>query len=139
MILEEKELFNLIKENIIPDLKPSEGAMSPYDCYSLQYNLDLELKCRRSHYSELLIEKMKYDSLILRAEKYGTTPVYVNSTPKGIWVFRILDIEQPKWQLKKMPKTTDFKNNEKVDKEVGFYSVSLGTEISTHLNVLLTL
>lgn len=139
MILEEKELFNLIKENIIPDLKPSDGAMSPYDCYSSQYNLDLELKCRRTHYNDLLIEKMKYDSLIGRSEKYGTIPIYVNSTPKGIWVFRILNIDEPKWSVKMMPKTTDFKNKEMIEKEVGFYSVSLGTEISTHLNTLLTI
>ena len=95
----EKGLFNWIKKNFISDLKESEKPTSRHDCFSKEYNLDIELKCRRTHYSDLIIEKKKYDALILRSKEHGTIPVYVNSTPKGIWAFYIADIKI-KWQNK---------------------------------------
>ena len=113
--------------------------MSTYDCYSEKYKLDLELKCRRTHYDDLVIEKMKYDNLVKRSSKYGTTPIYVNATPKGIWVFKILELPEPTWSMRMMPKTTDFTNNDKIEKEVGYYDISVGRDISTSLQIVLTI
>ena len=59
LIREEKDLFNFIKNNFIPDLIPTE-LRKRYDCFSEFYQMDIELKCRRKHYSKLLIEKPKY-------------------------------------------------------------------------------
>lgn len=139
MILNEGQLFDLIKKYILPDLKESEDKMSTYDCYSEKYKLDLELKCRRTHYDDLVIEKMKYDNLVKRSSKYGTTPIYVNATPKGIWAFIILELPEPIWSMRMMPKTTDFTNNEKIEKEVGYYDISVGRDISTSLQIVLTI
>ena len=135
MILQEKDLFELVKKHILPDLQESEYKVSKYDCYSLEKRIDIELKCRRTHYDDLVIEKMKFDALILRSDKYNTTPVYINSTPKGVWSFQISMLPEPMWKGRKMPTTTDFSNNNMIIKQVGYYNVSLGKDLTTILKL----
>ena len=124
----EQELFDFLRENYIPDLKMSDEPMSHWDCYSAKYQYDIELKCRRTHYDDLLIEKMKYDNLLERSSKYGTTPIYINSTPLGIWVFKLNELTID-WETKKMPATTDFSRKEKIDKVVGFLHLTKAKKI----------
>ena len=133
MFANEKQLFDALLESFIPDLKPSEEPTSRYDCYSLAHNIDIELKCRKRHYDELLIEKKKYDSLILRASNFGTSPVYINSTPLGVWAFRLLDIDQPTWETRGMPKTSEFSQRHFIDKVVGYYHIDIGSNITSKL------
>lgn len=135
MIKYERELFNLIKERIADDLKVSEHKMSKYDCYSLAHNSDIELKCRNLHYDDLLIEKAKYDALIERATMFGTVPVYINSTPNGVWSFRLSELPEPSWEERRMPKTTHFTNNNMIVKMVGYYNISLGKDITELLGL----
>lgn len=125
--MEEKDLF-LFMVSLIPDLEMSDYQFSKYDCYSRMYKMDIELKCRRSHYDDLMIEKIKYDALMKRAKKFGTRPVYVNSTPKGIWAF-YLDECFIDWWSKDLPKTTDFDINDKVHKIVGYLSIHKGRQL----------
>jgi len=130
MFQNEQQLFEALKESFIYDLAPSDEPMARYDCYSLSHNIDIELKCRKRHYEDLLIEKKKYDSLVLRASRFGTSPVYINSTPQGVWAFRILEIEQPSWETRGMPKTSEFSQRQFIDKVVGYYHVDLGVNIT---------
>lgn len=130
----EKELFNALKERIIPDLKESEFAMSKYDCYSEKHQMDIELKCRYTHYDNLVIEKIKYEALMERAKVFGYRPVYINSTPEGVWAFRLDEIPEPSWSKRGMPKTTEFRNKNFVSKDVGYYDLSLGVDISDLLD-----
>ena len=126
--MKEKELFEFLKTNYLPDLTMSEEAFSHWDCFSAQHAFEIELKCRLTHYDELLIEKIKYDALMARAAKYQTNPIYINSTPKGIWVFRIAGIKI-EWIKKQLPATTEFKRRHWVEKEVGFIHIRDGKEL----------
>ena len=117
----EAELYEILKTRI-PDLTLSDEPYSRYDCYSLSKRLDIELKCRRKHYDTLLLEKDKYDALLARAARHDTRPYYINSTPKGIYVFKLKEIN-PKWEKKYLPKTTDFSNTNKIDKVVTFLHI----------------
>ena len=130
MFVKEQQLFNALKESFMPDLKKSVDPMARYDCYSIILNIDIELKCRRKHYDDLLIEKKKYDALLLRALNFGTDPVYINSTPSGVWVFRIAVATEPEWETRGMPKTSEFSQRQFINKVVGYYNVSTGTEIT---------
>jgi hypothetical protein len=123
----ERELFEFVR-TLIPDLQMSEFKFSKYDCYSEKYRLDIELKCRRAHYDDLLIEWIKYDALMQRAHRFNTKPVYINSTPIGIWAF-YLDEFSPVWENRSMPKTTDFSNNQKISKRVGYLNVNQGKKL----------
>tara|TARA_R110001583_G_scaffold23353_4_gene86403 strand:+ start:16835 stop:17242 length:408 start_codon:yes stop_codon:yes gene_type:complete len=129
----ETELFKAIKINIVLDLEESQDTFAHYDCYSTLHNIDIELKCRRSHYDDLLIERKKFKALIDRSKKFGTHPVYINSTPKGVWSFRLLDLKEPQWEGRTMPKDTDFNSIDLIVKEVGYYNINQGTNISNYL------
>lgn len=125
--MKESELYEFVR-TLIPDLKMSEFKFSKYDCYSENYRMDIELKCRRAHYDDLLIEWIKYDALMQRAQKFNTKAVYINYTPAGIWAF-YLDEFSPEWENRDMPKTTDFSNRQQVSKRVGYLNIEQGRRL----------
>ena len=90
----------------------------------------IELKCRRTHYDQLLIEKKKFDALIARADELGYLAVYVNSTPLGIYLWNLYNDNAIDWQQEQMPATTDFQNGNKVNKIVGFLPISKAVHLS---------
>jgi hypothetical protein len=128
--MNEKQLMGILKQTIYPDLDQSESATSTFDCISF-INLEMiELKSRRTHYDDLVIEKMKYDSLLEKSYKIGMNPIYICSTPSGIWRFKVSALPEPTWETKSMPKTTDFNNKNWVQKVVGFIHIKEGEDIT---------
>jgi hypothetical protein len=124
----ENDLYQWIKENFIEDLILTKEKHSFYDCYSKKFNLDIELKCRRTHYPDLIIEQKKYLALMSRSKTHDTIPLYINSTPKGIWAFYISDIDID-WKTKMLPKQTDFPNNILIDKTIGYLKLESGINL----------
>ena len=121
----EPQLFDYLKENYYPDLEKSE-EFDNWDCISLEAKMFIELKSRKTHYPDLLIEESKYQGLILAAGIRSLTPWYINSTPEGVWGFNLSTIPQPKWQDKWLPITTEFENRTKRTKLVGFLKLEDG-------------
>ena len=119
----EDKLFQHLKDNYIQDLDWSEGQYNHYDCFSLKYECDIELKCRNRHYDELLIEKAKYDKLVKRAQKFLTVPIYISQTPQGIYAFNLANRPEPIWETRGMPKTSHFNQRQFVDKVVGYLHI----------------
>ena len=119
MFMNEEQLFNYLKKHYIYDLSKCEDQFSSYDCFSTTYRCVIELKCRTKHYDDLMLEKTKYDSL----KKLNCSALYINSTPKGIYIFNINDIK-PNWITDtSMPKQTEFANNDKIEKTYTLISV----------------
>lgn len=117
--MNEEQLFNYLKKHYIYDLSKCEDEYSSYDCFSTTYRCVIELKCRNKHYDDLMLEKTKYDSL----KKLNCSALYINSTPKGIYIFNINDIK-PNWIIDtSMPKQTEFANNYKIEKTYTLISV----------------
>ena len=124
LILKESELFDYLKDKHFPDLEKSEGAFDSFDCTTIEKKLYIELKCRHSHYPDLLIEEMKYRRLINQA---GTrTPYYINSTPQGIYAFDLSRVPEPAWSERRMPATTEFSDTRRIMKLVGFLHLDYG-------------
>jgi hypothetical protein len=122
---EEAELFSFL-QGLIPDLQWAPDAFADYDCLTRAKKCLLELKCRKTHYDKLLIERFKHEAILKAAERFKYTPVYVCSTPKGIWGFNLSKYEL-KWEKRKMPWHTEYSaKKDKVDKEVGYLSISDG-------------
>jgi len=113
----EKELFDYLRATVYPDLVKSHKPMSRWDCYSPTFFHRIELKCRGKHYDTLLLEKKKYDALMRKCSDTIDTPVYINSTPQGIYRFDLFLIE-PKWEVQYHNKTTQFSQTNKIPKEV---------------------
>lgn len=118
----EQLLFDWLMDNTYPDLLKARNQMSRWDCYAPIFKHRIELKCRRTHYDTLLLEKKKYDAMILEAAKHSDTPMYINSTPKGIYSFNLNSIS-PKWEEKTLKSNTDFGKSKWIKKEVCFLRV----------------
>ena len=123
--LKEPELLDYLKEFYYPDLEKSE-EFDNWDCISLEAKMFIELKSRKTHYPDLLIEESKYQGLIMAAGIRSLTPWYINATPNGIWGFNLTEIPQPKWETKWLPITTEFENKNKRSKLVGFLKLEDG-------------
>lgn len=119
----EIDLFNYLVENYYPDLVKAKNQMSKWDCYSPATMHRIELKCRQKHYDTLLLEKKKFDAMILECSKHLDIPIYINSTPKGIYLFNLYLIE-PDWEVNnKNPATTQFSNTQRIEKEVTYLNI----------------
>lgn len=118
----EQELFEILTKDF-PDLEKSSYKYSSYDCFSIDKNIYIELKCRRSHYDLLLIEKLKYDRLVEAADLMKMLPVYICSTPEGIYGFSLRKF-RIEWEDRQLPASTDFDNKEMITKKVGYLPVA---------------
>lgn len=121
--MKEKELFEYLIDCCYPDLVKANKQMSRWDCYSPKYRHRIELKCRGKHYDTLLIEKKKFDAMLIKCKDNLDIPLYINSTPKGIFKFNLY-IVNPIWEIQYHNKTTEFTNNNKVAKEVAMLKVT---------------
>lgn len=121
--MRETELFDYLRSSLYPDLEKSIGIYDAFDCISQMAGHYIELKCRHTHYPTLLIEEMKYRKLITQAAERNLIPFYINSTPQGIFSFDLMDLAEPEWFTHRMPQTTEFSRNHKVDKLVGYLPI----------------
>ena len=124
----EADLFNYIKGRYLEDLVKSSDPYEYHDCTSTLYRLHIELKCRHTHYEDLIIEKDKYEALMQQAERLGFTPFYVNATPKGIYAFNLRKITV-KWVIKKLPVESKSKDQGVIDKSVALLPVGLAVQL----------
>lgn len=127
--MNEKQLFQYLKDNVYKDLVFAKKQFSRWDCYSPQYKARIELKSRNKHYPTMLIQKDKYDALKLKAEGHNDAPLYINSTPEGIYLWDLRKVN-PVWQERMMPKTTEFNQKHYIKKVVGFLNISDAVVIS---------
>jgi hypothetical protein len=125
----EAELFDYLKEHLYPDLVKSPGIYDSFDCMSQQAGHYIELKCRHTHYPTLLIEEMKYRKLITQSAERDLIPFYINSTPLGVYSFDLMDLPEPEWVSHIMPATSEFENQEKVAKSVGYLSIEEAVQL----------
>jgi|OM-RGC.v1.023923598 hypothetical protein len=108
--MREHDLFTIIQRYLAPDLVKTYEDYDRIDAITDQWHTHIEIKCRRRHYPDLLLEKKKYDAMLARAEACGGyDPVYICSTPAGaFWSYRLLHLPAFDWDRRLMPKSTDF-------------------------------
>ena len=119
---DELDLFYYLVNCCYPDLVKARKQMSRWDCYSPNTSHRIELKCRGKHYDTLLIEKKKYDAMMEKAIDNYDIPIYINSTPNGVYRFN-LNIVKPKWEIQYHNKTTNFNERQKIEKEVAMLPI----------------
>lgn len=123
----EQSLFDYIKATYLEDLEKSEHEYEYIDATSNGYRLTIELKCRHTHYDELILEKDKYESLMARANHLGFTPFYINSTPNGIYAFNLRKITVT-WTTKRLPSNT-MENGPAIDKEIALLHIDKAVKL----------
>ena len=129
MAMKEQDLFDYLKSSLYPDLEKAPGIYDAFDCISLSASHYIELKCRYTHYDTLLIEEMKYRKLITQAAERDLIPFYINSTPKGVFSFDLMDVPEPEWVSHWMPATTEFARSQKISKLVGYLAIDEAVQL----------
>jgi hypothetical protein len=127
--MKEQDLFDYLKSSLYPDLEKAPGIYDAFDCISVTASHYIELKCRYTHYDTLLIEEMKYRKLITQAAERDLIPFYINSTPKGVFSFDLMDVPEPEWVSHWMPATTEFSRSQKISKLVGYLSIDEAVQL----------
>ena len=120
--MNEQSLFEYLKRWVLPDLIKSENQYSHWDCVSPAVSAYFELKCRRRHYDDLIIEQAKYDAMMVKGQELGLSPWYVCSTPRGIFFFDLIHLK-PEWVEMSLPWQTDFDKTQLVNKQVALVSI----------------
>ena len=120
--MKEQDLFDYLVNNYYPDLVKAKSKMSRWDCYSPETTHRIELKCRATHYDTLILEKKKYDAMVLKCNDNLDIPIYINYTPEGIYRFNLFEIK-PNWEVKYLKKTTTFTNGNQIPKEIAMLPV----------------
>lgn len=127
--MNESILFNYLKENYFPDLERSTGRYDKWDCFSPSTKTRIELKCRRRHYPNLILEKIKYVDMVKRYIEEDEKPVYINSTPNGIYAFDLRNIK-PNWITdKRLPHETHFEKITPIEKTYTLINIEEGKKI----------
>tara|TARA_R110000751_G_C13407666_1_gene438555 strand:+ start:52 stop:432 length:381 start_codon:yes stop_codon:yes gene_type:complete len=126
--MKENDLFIYLKK-YWSDLEMSKDKYSKHDCYSRSTETRIELKCRNKHYNELMLERSKYIYLMVKHILYDEKPLYINSTPKGVYCFDLRKAK-PIWIIdNRMPISTEFKNTEKIKKEYCLLSIDKSNKV----------
>lgn len=129
--MKEQDLFDWLKAGHYFDLEKSSNEYDGFDCISNHYKMFIELKSRLTHYDTLLLERKKFDFLVVTAEVLGYQPWYINSTPLGVWAFPLNSVVKDlEWVDKWLPATTEFQNKSKMTKSVTFLPLELGIRLT---------
>ena len=128
MLLTEEGLFSYLKMRYLQDLKMSKDTYEQHDCTSAYGKLLLELKCRSTHYDELLLEADKYEALMTQAKELGYAPWYVNNTPKGIYAFNLTKITVT-WTTRQLPAATQPNSLQLISKKVTYLHIRQAREL----------
>jgi len=129
--VKEQELFDWLKVGHYSDLEKSSNEYDGFDCVSNEFQMFIELKSRLTHYDTLLLERKKFDFLVVTAETLGYQPWYINSTPLGVWAFPLNSVVKDlEWVDKWLPATTEFQNKSKTTKLVTFLPLESGIKLT---------
>lgn len=132
--MNEQILFSLLKEKLIEDLEHTD-QFNPTDGTSIINELSIELKCRSAYYKYLLIEKSKYDKLILskNARYINSIPVHPYENTFEVYSFDIKRLPEPRWSLRWCKETTQFGPPKYVQKLVGMLDKDKAKNITNKL------
>ena len=129
MMTEDKviELLNHTEYNF----EKMDSKFSRYDAFDAESGVMLEIKCRKKHYDDTLLEKMKYDWNVEFAAENDFVFLYAVSMPdkegEKLYIFdpMIMDDEGYDfgWHTKKLPAKTEFGGSNWIDKEVGYLHI----------------
>lgn len=158
MVYTEQEYYNKsVRERIMLDLLFSRiynksklqdnihhtpaDSKEPYDSIvcrfdgTIKQNHIWEAKIRDANYTEILFEKIKYESLKKIAKRYEGAPsdiFYVSTHPNGTYIFNITKIEKEgklEWIKQQHNKSTVEKWRGKIEKQLIYLPIEWGKMI----------
>lgn len=122
----ELDVLKRISQHSTTPVKPSEFEYNRFD--ALNEKTIFEIKCRDSYYNYTMIEFDKFSYNYVYSKVNNLNFIYAVEMEGKIYLFDILKLVRAKydfnWQWKELSKTTEFTNNDKVKKYIGFINVN---------------
>ena len=121
MKVKELEVIDILR-SIKKNIQPSEYEYNRFDAED-QKNI-YEIKVRSHYYKETFIEFDKYSYNTMYAQEFDKIFIYVVKMENTIYLFNISRLYMRgynfNWKIKHLNKQTEFKQNEKIQKIVGY-------------------
>tara|TARA_R110002012_G_scaffold292225_2_gene487203 strand:- start:454 stop:855 length:402 start_codon:yes stop_codon:yes gene_type:complete len=114
-----------INNNTKLNLKKPKQKYLQFDAYDKNYIV--EIKVRNANYDKQIIEFSKYAFNSKYAKINDQIFVYAVAIKDIIYIFNISKLEKDydfKWEWRKLPATTEFKNNANMLKYVGYLNLA---------------
>ena len=128
-----KQLLQLIKDNVYPDLYIFPDDYAPIDAYSFEKNLWIEVKARTKFFYWIMIEKHKYDKIVnIRKSRY----VIVMPDDYGndkIYSFNFNKLPKPEWKIEDRPVSNENPKGNWEKVLVAYFHVKQGKDITSLL------
>ena len=108
----------------LPENKPiiNTSRYHRFDAYNNDYII--EIKYRNKMYDNIIIEFDKYAYNKLYAEMNNRKFLYVVGIEEDVYIFNITNLDKSgynyNWEMRRMPKQTEFENNWDINKYVGY-------------------
>ena len=133
-MMNEKKLIELLNTNENYNFVAMDDKFSRYDAFDKDKGIMLEIKCRKKHYPDTMLEKIKYDWNKEFSKEHDFEFLYAVSMPQGktdkhrLYIFDPVAMEEEdeydfKWHIKKLPENTEFRGSNWIDKEVGYLHI----------------
>jgi len=128
----EESVIALLNKSPMFNFEKMDNKFSRYDAFDTESGIMLEIKCRKRHFDDTLLEKMKYDwnKEFAKENDFGFYYCVTMPHPKGtaVYLFDPLALEDEdeydfKWHTKKLPAKTEFGRSNWIDKEVGYLHI----------------
>lgn len=113
-----------INNNTKLNLKKPKQKYLQFDAYDKNYIV--EIKVRNTYYDKQIIEFSKYAFNSKYAKINDQIFVYAVAIKDIIYIFNISKLENDydfNWEWRKLPATTEFKNNDNMLKYVGYLDI----------------
>tara|TARA_R100000808_G_C2155003_1_gene166594 strand:+ start:855 stop:1265 length:411 start_codon:yes stop_codon:yes gene_type:complete len=124
----ERAMLNRLNRFFISDILIEDSyEYNRFDAENKSYIL--ELKYRHKHYNDTIIEFDKFSYNLLYANELNKWFIYAVQMGGRIYVYNITkmyyeDNYNFDWEFRKLPKQTEFSNNQDVYKYVGYLPIS---------------
>lgn len=125
-ILTEDTLISYLNSEALSEFVLCQDEYSVYDAEEERYIA--ELKIRKKHYPDCLIEFDKYRNNLEYSGEIDKEFLYVVATTTDIYVFNVTKLTDNgydfKWEWKNLPRNSEFGGYaDKIDKQIGYINI----------------
>ena len=128
--MNQQQTVNFINKTSGTKLIEHTDEFSSYDAFDDNYIV--EIKNRRANHKDPFLEVNKTVINMKKAKDQNKDYLYIQADATGVYVFNIskLDLDAIPKRFYNVPATTDFNNNERIDKEFWVLKKSYATIIN---------
>lgn len=132
--MDSNKILDLIKEHLAPELYIFPNRFNPIDAIIKSKDTAVEVKCKNDFYSNVIIEKQKWQSLMKHKNARYVNAMNLDGNWK-VFSFNVKKLPEPVWVKKIIPNASNEYYTGWVETEVGYYNISNAKNITKDLKL----